>query len=210
MTPPGEYGDALLDGALVVVAGGAGRVGGGVVAAALAAGARVVVPVRPEDDLTHLPDHPRLTVEQADVSDEQAVRGLAERLGSVDHVFASIGAWWQGSRMPDIALDEWDDALATRLRPHIVAMSALLPVVKGSYTVVAGDTLERPLRGAAPTSVVAAAVLGLARAADKDTDGVRVHAIVLSALDETRTPATVGAAWLGLISNPEAPVEIHV
>ena len=210
MTTPGEYGDAPLDGALVVVAGGAGRVGGGVVAAALAAGARVVVPVRPEDDLTHLPDHPHLTVEQADVSDEAAARALAARLGSVDHVFASIGAWWQGNRIPDIALDDWDDAIASRLRPHIVAMSALLPVVRGSYTVVAGDTLERPVRRAAPTSVVAAAVLGLARAADKDTEDVRVHAIILSALDETRTPATVGAAWLGLALDAQAPVELRV
>lgn len=199
-----------LTGQLVVVAGGAGRVGGGVVAAALEAGARVVVPVRPEDDLTHLPDHARLTVEQADVSDEAAVRDLARRLGDVDHVFASIGAWWQGARIPEVALGEWDAALASRLRPHIVAMSALLPVVRGSYTVVAGDTLERPVRGAAPTSVVAAAVLGLARAAAKDTDGVRVHAIVLSALDETRTPATVGAAWLRLATDSDAPVELRV
>lgn len=210
MTTPGEYGRATLDGAVVVVAGGAGRVGGGAVAAALEAGAHVVVPVRPEDDLSHLPDHERLRVEQADVSDAAATQALAQRLGQVDHVFASVGAWWQGERLPEIDLAAWDDALASRLRPHIVLMSALLPVVRVSYTVIAGDTLERPVRGAAPTSVVAAAVLGLARAADKDTDGVRVHAIVLSALDETRTPATVGAAWLRLVGDPEAPVELRV
>lgn len=209
MTTPGEYGKAL-NGAVVVVAGGAGRVGGGVVVAALEAGAHVVVPVRPEDDLTDLPTHDRLRVERADVSDEVAARDLAKRLGQVDHVFASVGAWWQGERVPGIELAAWDDVLASRLRPHIVLMSALLPVVRGSYTVVAGDTLERPVRGAAPTSVVAAAVLGLARAADKDTDDVRVHAIILSALDETRTPATVGAAWLRLATDGEAPVELRV
>jgi 3-oxoacyl-[acyl-carrier protein] reductase len=202
--------DADLTGQLVVVAGGAGRVGGGVVRAALDAGAQVVVPVRPEDDLSHLPEHDRLRVEPADVSDPAAVAALAERLGAVDHVFASVGAWWQGARIPGIDVAEWDAVLASRLRPHLVLMSGLLPVVRGSYTVVAGDTLERPVAGAAPTSVVAAAVLGLARAADKDVEDVRVRAIILSALDETRTPETVGAAWLGLVGDPEGPVELRV
>ena len=199
-----------LTGQLVLVAGGAGRVGGGVVQAALDAGAQVVVPVRPEDDRSHLPEHERLRVEDADVSDPAAVAALAERLGAVDHVFASVGAWWQGERIPAIGITEWDDVLASRLRPHIVLMSGLLPVVRGSYPVVAGDTLERPVAGAAPTSVVAAAVLGLARAADVDVSDVRVHAIVLSALNETRTPETVGSAWLRLVTDPEAAREIHV
>ena len=199
-----------LSGQVVVVAGGAGRVGGGVVQAALDAGADVVVPVRPEDDRSHLSQHDRLRVEDADVSDAAAATALAARLGTVDHVFASVGAWWQGSRIPAIGIEEWDDVLASRLRPHLTLMSALLPIVRRSYTVVAGDTLERPRAGAAPTSVVAAAVLGLARAADTDVDGVRVRAIVLSALDENRTPATVGAAWLGLVADADGPVEIRV
>ena len=199
-----------LDGSTVVVAGGAGRVGGGVAMAALDAGARVVVPVRPEDDQSHLPAHDELRVEPCDVSDLVAVEALAARLGSVDHVFASVGAWWQGDRIPDLALDEWDAVLASRLRPHITLMTGLMPVVRGSWTVVAGDTLERPVAGAAPTSVVAAAVLGLARAAAVDSTTARVHAIILSALNETRTPATVGAAWLRLVTDDSAPVEVHV
>lgn len=199
-----------LAGALVVVAGGAGRVGGGVVTAALDAGARVVVPVRPEDDQSHLPSHDQLSVEPCDVSDLAAVQTLAAELGAVDHVFASVGAWWQGERIPRITLEEWDDVLASRLRPHVTLMTGLMPVVRGTWTVVAGDTLERPVAGAAPTSVVASAVLGLARAAAVDAESPRVHAIVLSALNETRTPATVGAAWVRLVTDDEAPVEVHV
>ncbi|MDX6224966.1 MAG: hypothetical protein QOE64_1342 [Frankiales bacterium] len=200
----------VLEGAVVVVAGGAGRVGGGVVQAALDAGARVVIPFRAEDDLSHVPEHDRVELAACDVADPHSVHSLAERLGAVDHVFASVGAWWQGEHIPAIDIEAWEDALATRLRPHLVLMSGLLPVVSGSYTVVAGDTLEKPIAGAAATSVVAAAVLGLARAAAVDVEGPRVHAIILSALDETRTPATVGAAWLALATDPSAPVEVRV
>ncbi|MDP9407611.1 MAG: hypothetical protein M3P95_07060 [Actinomycetota bacterium] len=49
-----------------------------------------------------------------------------------------------------------------------VAARTFLPVLAarpgGRYLLVVGDTAERPVRGAAPVSVVAAAVLALARA----------------------------------------------
>ncbi len=198
---------ADLTGRVVLVAGGAGAVGEGIVAAMLGAGAQVVVPSRTADRVaalrTRLGEPAGLhgvvgDVGAPDGAERVAAAALAKG-GRLDAVVAAVGGWWQRSDLVDVDPAEWRRVLEASLTTHFLLIRALLPRLReqvgSSYQLVVGDTAESPVPGASLSTVTAAGVLGLFRAAAAEERVVRVNALYLAPV-LTRNRPTGPAGWL--------------
>lgn len=187
----------LLAGQTVLVAGGAGAVGEGIVRALLAAGATVAVPSRDAqrlDALRHtlpadaLERFAPVVGNLGTVKGAEAIRDdLVGRLGHVDHAVASLGGWWSGPPLAELAIGDWRRVLDDHLTAHFVTARTFLPLVAtrpgGSYTFLVGPAGETPVAGAAPVSVAVAGVLMLKRAFAQEFrhTGVRVNELMVYA-----------------------------
>lgn len=199
-----------LDGKVALVAGGAGEVGEGIVRQFLRQGATVVVPSRSEEKLRnlcvrlHAPD--ALITEVADVaSEEDALRlraKMEDEVGSLDHVVASLGGWWQGAPLTEVPLALWHSLLGDSLSAHFVVAKTFLPALTdregGSYTLINGGGALRPVPGAGPVVVSAAAQLMLkdVLAAEHEESRVRVNSLVLATPVLTRSRPQGHPEWL--------------
>ena len=172
-----------LNGAKVVVIGGASGIGQAVAAAALEAGAKVVIgssrPANVEAALKRLgPDAAGATV---DVNDETSVAGFFEALGPFDHLVFSAGDWGGGPVGPVREMD-----LAAARAVFNVRFWGALAVVKhgartiaatGSITLTTGMLAHRPMRSAPVSTAMLGAIEHLTRALAADLAPVRVNAV---------------------------------
>jgi NAD(P)-dependent dehydrogenase (short-subunit alcohol dehydrogenase family) len=201
--------DSLLNKA-VFVGGGAGEVGEGVVRALLQAGARVGVASRSEARLVELRARigdglaARLTTFVGEPGTEAGAARLpvelVARLGGIDAAVASLGGWWQGGRLVDVALAQWNQILADNLTAHFATARVLLPLVtarSGTYVLLNGAAAEQPVPSAGPISVAAAAQTMLARVlAAEACPGTRVVSVVIATPVVTRSRPRGRAGWL--------------
>ena len=166
--------------------------GEGVVRGYLAAGADVVVPTRsavreqafreaignPAPSRLHLFTHDYTTFAGA----EALVSTMRERLGGIDDVVASIGGFWAGKTLAEIAEDDWQEAFVGLATTHMAVARAALPHLTGvgAYTVVVGQSAEFPVPGSGLVSMEQAALLMMQQvlAAESGADR-RVFAFVL-------------------------------
>jgi NAD(P)-dependent dehydrogenase (short-subunit alcohol dehydrogenase family) len=147
-----------LDGRTVAITGAAGGIGRALGVRCAAAGARVVAtdlddnrlgPVRDELADGHL-------VVAADVTDEQQLRALLDRAGTVDVFVANAGVAVGGNPVetPD---EVWDLAFAVNVRAHVLAARLLLPAWtergEGYFVSVASAAGLLTQIGSAPYSV---------------------------------------------------------
>src|SRR5438477_12437680 len=103
-----------LDGKVSLVLGGAGYVGEGIVRSFLEEGAFVIVPSRSQDRLNGLRklvggDERLVTVPANGGSPQgaQALKGqILSKMVRRDAGVASLGGWWQGARLIELAIDE--------------------------------------------------------------------------------------------------------
>lgn len=198
---------ADLTGRVALVAGGAGAVGEGIVRALLGAGAQVVVPSRNPDRLaelrTRLGEPAGLHGVIGDIGAPGGADGVAaaavEQAGRLDAAVAAVGGWWQQSDLVDVTPSEWQRVLENNLTTHFLLLRAVLPRLReeqgSSYQFVIGDSAESPVPGASLSTVTAAAVLGLFRAAAAEEHQVRVNALYLAPV-LTRNRPTGPAGWL--------------
>src|SRR3954469_2120330 len=103
---------ADLEGARIVVAGGAGGVGEGIVRSLLRRGARVLVPSRSEEKLRALESYCRdvptgeLLTLVGDLGGEEPARALQAQIyqhfRELDAAVASLGGWWQGKPLTSV------------------------------------------------------------------------------------------------------------
>lgn len=175
-----------LQGAAVIVTGGASGIGAATVAAFQARGARVAS--------LDLHDAPGADVSlRCDVGEERdavvQVRAAAERLGGLD--VAVVGAAIGGSgRFLDVTTDTWDRIMLVNLRGAFVTMREAARVmvdrdVGGSIvavTSVSGFLTERLM---VPYSVSKAGLAALVRLAARDLGrfGIRVNAVAPGTTD---------------------------
>lgn len=175
---------AKLDGAIVVVIGGASGVGFAVAAAAIAAGAEVIVgssqPPRVEAAAGTL--GARARGEAVDVKDEASVAAFFEAIGRFDHLVFTAGDWghmFGPTRSLDIEASKarlevrfWGAARAAKhaLR-HIAG--------EGSITLTGGMLAHRPMPGAPLVTASAHTTEGLAMGLARDLAPVRVNAVCL-------------------------------
>lgn len=186
-----------LEGRVMLVAGGAGRVGTGITRALLRQGATVVVPSRRADALARLREATTtsggtlLTVE-GDVGrpdGAERVRGqVAERAGALDGVVAAVGGWWQGPVLWEASADELSRVAAANVLTHFVIARTFLPQLLdrpgASYAFISGSAAEEPTPKAGFSSITGAAVVMLMRtlAAEARGRAVRINLLMLGAV----------------------------
>jgi len=175
---------ASLNGAKVLVIGGASGVGFAVAAAAQAAGAEVVVgssqAPRIEAAAEKLGAGARgLTV---DVKDEASVAAFFEAAGPFDHLVFTAGDW---GAMRGATRDLDIEASKARLEVRFwgaarAAKYALKQIAKdGSITLTGGMLAHRPMPGAPLTTASAQTTEGLALGLARDLAPIRVNAVCL-------------------------------
>jgi NAD(P)-dependent dehydrogenase (short-subunit alcohol dehydrogenase family) len=201
---------AKLDGARVVVVGGASGVGFAVAAAALEAGAEVVVgssqSARIEAAAGRLGG--RATGRVVDVKDEASVAGFFEACGAFDHLVFTAGDWGQmrgATRDLDIEASKarlevrfWG---AARVAKHATGRIA----ADGSITLTGGMLAHRPRPGAPLTTASAHSTEGLALGLARDLAPVRVNAVCLGLILSEQVRTMGEAAIKGFTANLPLP-----
>lgn len=170
-----------LAGLRILVAGGSGEVGEGVVRQLLAAGAKVIVPVRSAQKEEEVLDRHRgecLEVVQANfstVSEAAALREWVTGRGNLDGVLASIGGWWAGRSLVDVEHADWHSVMTSNLEPHFALARAFIPVLQrragSTYIPIVGGAADHAIAGSSLISITAAAVKMLGRMLREESEG---------------------------------------
>ncbi len=187
--------------ASAIVTGGSGGLGVAVVEELLAAGWRVVVPWFHENELSRLPDEPRLETVQADLSSQDDATTVAARAASAPDaplraLVNLVGGFGVGGRVHETPAEDFERLVGLNLRPTYLTTQAALPELiaggGGSVVCVSSRAAVRPFSGAAGYVVGKAAVMALADAlaVEYKKDGIRVNTILPSVID---TPANRAA-----------------
>ena len=191
---------AKLDGAKVLVIGGASGVGFAVAAAALEAGAQVVVgssqAARVEAAAGKL-GHGAVG-RTVDVKDEASVAAFFEAAGPFDHLVFTAGDWghmFGATRDLDIEASKarmevrfWGAARAAK---HAIRQIA----ADGSITLTGGMLAHRPMPGAPLTTASAHTTEGLALGLARDLAPIRVNAVCLGLIMSEQVQ-TMGEAMI--------------
>src|SRR5262245_13499231 len=153
-----------LEGGTYLVAGGAGVAGECVVQALLERGATVAIPSRSPERLSALRDYLNestrihMFVGGFDSADSAAAvtAWAGATLGRLDGVVASLGGWWEGPPLVELAEQTWQELLQTNLNSHFRCARALLPLLTsrpgGVYVALNGIAAELAVARSGPTS----------------------------------------------------------
>jgi NAD(P)-dependent dehydrogenase (short-subunit alcohol dehydrogenase family) len=180
-----------------LVTGGTGGLGAAVTHAFLDDGWRVVVPWFAERELQRVRQHERLELVQADLTDADAVRAVAEAAGSeLRAVVNLVGGFDAPGRVHETPVEAFEGQLRVNLRPTYLVCAAALPALlaagSGAIVCVSSRAAVQPFAGAAGYVTAKAAILALVDALDVEyrADGIRTNAILPSTID---TPANRAA-----------------
>lgn len=179
-----------LTGRVHVVAGGTGRAGTVVVQELIARGAVVAVPSRNPARLTRLEGKIKsdrlhgYVGDISDLSDASRLRFLmADDLGPIDAVVASLGEWWEGSPLLSLDPAVWQRIISDNLTSHFMVARAFLPALvdraDSVYLTLGGIASVLAVAGSGPISVTGAAQAMLMRvlAAEAEGKAVRLHEV---------------------------------
>jgi NAD(P)-dependent dehydrogenase (short-subunit alcohol dehydrogenase family) len=180
-----------------LITGGSGGLGCAVTQGFLDAGWRVVVPIYDAAERERLPEHDRLVLEPADLSDAASAAAVAaiaagDAAAPLRAVVNLVGGFAEGERVHATPVEEFEAQLRLNLRPTYLVCQATLPHLLagggGAIVCVSSRAALRPFPGAAGYIVGKAAVLAFvdALAAEYRQDAIRVNAILPSVID---TPA---------------------
>lgn len=181
-----------LDGAVLIVTGGAQGIGRAVVAAGCREGAYVTfldrdpLGERTAKDLADVnPDRPPRFIECDITSAEQvaaAIGQVRERHDTIDALVnnAGVAAYYDAAEMTE---EEWDGVFAVDLKGVWLCCRAVLPTMRarrtGSIVNIASIHAHLTNPGAFPYAAAKSGVLGLTRslALDEGSRGIRVNAV---------------------------------
>jgi NAD(P)-dependent dehydrogenase (short-subunit alcohol dehydrogenase family) len=163
----------------------------------LSTGWRVVVPWIVEHELERLPEQDGLELVQADLFEEESVRGAVGRATAdagapLRGVVNLVGGFAAGERVHATPIDQFEAQFRLNLRPTYLVTQATLPHLidagGGSIVCVGTRAALQPFKGAAGYVASKAAVIAYAHAVAVEyrDDGVRCNAILPSVID---TPA---------------------
>jgi NAD(P)-dependent dehydrogenase (short-subunit alcohol dehydrogenase family) len=131
----------------------------------------------------------RFTFEQVDVTDEEAVNGLAERVGAggpVDVVFANAGVIL-GRPLLQTTLEEWNALHAGNSTSAFLTIRAFAPIMTdpgGSIIVNSSGGATRAVANMPAYSAAKASAWALARGAALDlAPGIRVNCLLPGVID---------------------------
>lgn len=197
-----------LNGAVVVVTGGASGLGEHVVRAFVAEGAHVVVADRDTAAAEALAARVRAeggaaTGVRCDVVDDGdllALAALTDRLGGVDALVNNAGGWGEGpSHYPDAPPASWEHVLDLNLRAPMrltqLVLAGMLRRRRGAVVNIASSAgVETSAYGNPPYAVAKAGLVRLTTAlAGLQPDGIRVTCVVPGWIGLPRAHAELAA-----------------
>jgi NAD(P)-dependent dehydrogenase (short-subunit alcohol dehydrogenase family) len=201
---------AKLNGAKVVVIGGASGVGFAVAAAALDDGAEVVVgsSQAPRIEAAAEKLGRGATGRAVDVKDEASVAAFFETVGPFDHLVFTAGDWghmFGPTRDLDVEASKarmevrfWGAARAAK---HAIRQIA----AEGSITLTGGMLAHRPMPGAPLVTASAHTTEGLAMGLARDLAPIRVNAVCLGLIISEQIQTWGEAAIKGFTANLPLP-----
>jgi NAD(P)-dependent dehydrogenase (short-subunit alcohol dehydrogenase family) len=197
-----------LEDEIILVTGVTGNVGWGIAHAARDAGAKLVLPVRRPDAQAEIEAElpgDRVFVPLVDSTDEaslrRAVREVTSRFGTIDHVVAPLGAWWQKGASLEQDASELRSLLAIMIEAPWLLLKTVAPALRasgGSFTFVTGAAGEaRTVRGAGLMVAAVGGQLALSRAmrAELEIERFRVREIRIGARIERELRPGVVPSW---------------
>lgn len=170
---------SALAGRHVLVVGGSSGIGLEVVRIAHRAGARVTASARSQATLdAAIAGLAGAVAIAADVTRDDDVVALAERVGEVDHLVYTAGSFAGGTAL-DGDLAAFRAAIESRIWGAVRVVRALAPRMNGggSITLTGGVSTDRPAKGAFISAVGTAAAEHMARALALELAPVRVNAV---------------------------------
>jgi len=201
---------AKLDGAKVVVIGGASGVGFAVAAGALETGAEVVVGSSQAPRIEAAAKKLGLGAKGlvVDVKDEASVAAFFEAAGPFDHLVFTAGDWghmFGATRDIDVEASKarmevrfWGAARAAKYAIRQIAK-------EGSITLTGGMLAHRPMPGAPLTTASAHTTEGLAMGLARDLAPIRVNAVCLGLITSEQVQNWGEAMIKGFTANLPLP-----
>lgn len=175
----------------VLVIGRASGIARAVTDAARAAGANVIVAGRETDKLTSAYDHPRISVESVDVTDDASIQALAERVDSLDHVVCTASARARGT-LAELERERVRLSFDTKVIGPLMLAKHLAPKLNqgGSFVIFSGVAAFKIQVGTLAVAITNGAADTLTRSLAVELAPIRVNAISPGIVDT--------GAWDGL------------
>jgi NAD(P)-dependent dehydrogenase (short-subunit alcohol dehydrogenase family) len=199
---------AKLDGARVLVIGGASGVGFAVAAAAMEAGAEVVIGSSQAPRIEAAARKLGAKGQTVDVKDEASVAAFFEAAGRFDHLVFTAGDWghmFGPTRDLDVEASKarmevrfWGAARAAKYAIREIAKD-------GSITLTGGMLAHRPMPGAPLTTASAHTTEGLAMGLARDLAPIRVNAVCLGLIMSEQVQNMGEATIKGFTANLPLP-----
>lgn len=211
-----------LSGRRVLVVGATSESGLVATRTLASAGARVVAVGRDEHKLDALRQAvPDAATEACDVTDPDAVAGLAERVGAVDGILHLVGGWRGGGGLAGQSDDDFRflEGSLTALRHVSRAFDRHLRASPaGRFAIVSSTAVARPLAGGANYAAVKAAseawtravAQGYAKAARDAAEPLRAASVVFRVKSLDGLEQTLADAFVGLWDSPAADVNDRI
>ena len=205
-----------LEGQVVAILGGSGRMGSAAAEEVAGLGADVLLIGRDEAALGRAaaPLGERARTAVADASDEGALAAALRGAGPIDHVVVAVSAGARAGGVADTSPDAaraafgrlWTSYAVLHLAPEVLPPH-------GSVTLLSGSSARTPAPGAGVWTALHGAIEALARAAAVDLAPIRVNVVSPGGIGlapdrqlvpRPGVPSDVGVAVAALIASPAA------
>jgi len=207
-----------VDGAVVIVTGGARGVGAILALRLLQAGARVVIAdVTDQVDDVALRDSADVLVHRTDVADRDSTRDLAAatvaQFGRID-ALVNNAAIYQGlggkKSFTEIEVDEWDRVMAVNARGVWLMTAAVYPQMKeqgyGRIVNIASATVHSGVPYFAHYTASKGAVIAITRSIAKEIgrDGISVNAVAPGLIDNESSATINDSSYFPVLAKQRA------
>lgn len=142
---------------ITLIGGGTGALGEGIVETFMKEGATVIVPCRSKEKALFLQEYTKkltgtLIMVDGCLDDDESSSTLKKKVLEIapklDLVVASLGGWWEGSKLNETSFIEWQKLIKTNLNAHFLFgknfLTPLLEQNNGLYLMINGESAERP------------------------------------------------------------------
>jgi len=207
-----------VDGAVVIVTGGARGVGAILAGRLLKAGARVVIAdVTDQVDDVALRNSADVLVHRTDVADRDSTRDLAAatvaQFGRID-ALVNNAAIYQGlggkKSFTEIEVDEWDRVMAVNARGVWLMTAAVYPQMKeqgyGRIVNIASATVHSGVPYFAHYTASKGAVIAITRSIAKEIgrDGISVNAVAPGLIDNESSATINDSSYFPVLAKQRA------
>ncbi|GAB1824405.1 SDR family oxidoreductase [Herbidospora sp. RD11066] len=173
-----------LEGQTVVVIGRGSGIARAIVLAARAHGARVVVAGRDQEALRTAYDDEGITPEHVDITDDDSIAALAERLGQVDHVVSTASSRARG-QLAELDRKALRRSFDTKVIGPVMVAKHFAPHIAegGSFVLFSGVAAFKPAIGYLGVAITNGAVDFLTRSLALELGPIRVNTISPGVID---------------------------